>query len=493
MTLILLFQYTHMVTSAPVRHRRVISALGLLMVLAPLGAYWAPTSGDAPSTTADGVADYVERWRSANAVPGAAVAVIDGGETTVHLSGVDGDGNELAIDTGFLIGSVAKTFTSTLILQHVTEGRIALDEPAATYLDWWGAEDVSVRMLLTHTSGLTAADGLAVSERYTTGDHAVEAAARDLAQSGTAGVYEYSSANYLMLGAIIEAVSGRSYAAELTDQVLEPLGMEATAATAADAAGPAPGHRIWSGRWARAYDVRLDDSGAPYGYVMSTLEELATYAEAHLNGGLVDDELRSLAWSMQERNGVSSGYGFGWRVEQDGDSLVVHHTGATPGYFAHLWLVPEEDRAVIVLANAYSEARAPSLVAAAADISAITAGGSRHVSAGEPLLTWLPAGLLVLGLSGIAAGVALGAGRLGRWWLWACLAAIVITAVVLAPVLIGATWRTIGIWTPDLYAGLLAAGSGCGFALLAALTRFRRPQGALTEPAPDAHGDTRGQ
>lgn len=98
-----------------------------------------------------------------------------------------------------------------------------------------------------------------------------------------------------------------------------------------------------------------------------------------------------------------------------GDSIVAHHTGATPGNFAHLWLAPEEDRAVIVLANAYSEARAPSLAAAAADISAITDGGARQVSTGDPLLTWLPAGLVILVVGGVVVAVMIGVGRLRRW------------------------------------------------------------------------------
>lgn len=124
-----------MVASASVTCRWALSGLGLLLVFALLGSYLMPIAGDARASSADGVADYVESWRSANAAPGAAVAVIDSGETTMYLSGVDGDGNQLAADTGFLIGSIAKTFNSTLVLQLVAEGRIELDEPATTYLD----------------------------------------------------------------------------------------------------------------------------------------------------------------------------------------------------------------------------------------------------------------------------------------------------------------------------------------------------------------------
>ncbi len=91
-------------------------------------------------------------------------------------------------------------------------------------------------------------------------------------------------------------------------------------------------------------------------------------------------------------------------------------------------------------------------------------------------------------ISCFAAAVAL-AGRLRRRWLGACLAAIIIPADALALMLIEATWRTTAIWTPDLYAGLLTAGSGCGLVLLA-LARFRRPHTALTDPASDARRGT---
>src|SRR5690606_32752683 len=132
-------------------------------------------------------------------------------------------------------------------------------------------------------------------------------------------------------------VTGRPYAEVLESRLLDPLGMDDSGAGSA-AADLSPGHRLWWGE-SVGYDPTFDESGAPYASVVSTLTDLETYAVAQLRGTAIPASLRT---QMQQPRVRSSGdhYGRGWSITRMGAEGVVHHTGATPGYFSHVYLVP---------------------------------------------------------------------------------------------------------------------------------------------------------
>lgn len=435
---------------------RLLGAVALL-VLGALAAGAGQASAridqvrEAPS-----LAGFVDDWRAANGVPGVAVATVSGDDIALHTVGIDGDQAPVTGDTRFLSGSVAKTFTSTIVLQLVDEGRLSLDAPASLHLPWLRG-DATIRQLLTHTSGFTAGDGLAVSERGTPGT--IESAARDLQRSGTPGRYAYSSANYLLLGAVIEAATGEDFAAQLDRRIVTPLGLTGTAPVGL--ADVPPGHRSWWGIDVD-YDPVLDPSGAPYGYLVTTADDLARYARALLDGELIPAELRSAAWSVQAGAGdPARGYGFGWRVDSTGaDNPVVRHTGATPGYFADVMLWPDQDRAVVVLANAYTEARAGLFANAAPSIGALSAGRGATAASADPLLSALPWLVLLPAVLGL--GLLVVVLRTRRAVLRGAIGVVVLvlgTALGAVPALLGSSWRVMRIWVPDVATGL-AVGIG---------------------------------
>lgn len=435
-----------------------------------------PATAEAPTDADDAVRAYVESWREANGVPGAAVAVIDGDEVRTYASGADGDGAPVSSATPFLVGSVAKTFTSALVLGLIEDGRIRLDDPVNRHLEWLDAPPMTVRQLLTHTAGYTASDGLAVSERFDNEPGALRRAAGDLEHHGTPGEYAYNSADYLVLGALIEEVTGRSFAAVAEESLFGPLGMAATAAGSDGAEALAPGHRHWWA-WTRAYDPGFDESGAPYGYAASTLDDLSTYARALLAGQVLPRSLKDDAWSIQEVTGSERGYGYGWSIDE-GEPRRVHHTGANPGYFAHVSLVPDEDRAVVVLANSYAEKRAPSLAAAAADIDEIARGGSVTVKGGDPMLTagpWVVAVLAALAWVGLALVMVARRAPTSPRLRWVCAAVAGSAAVALAllPRLLGASLDFAITWVPDIAVGVVV---GSVSFLLLAVTLAVRPR-----------------
>lgn len=441
-----------------------------------------PASAEVPAEVDDAVEAYVENWREANGVPGAAVAIVDGDEVRTYVSGEDGDGTPVSRETPFLVGSVAKTFTSALVLGLVEDGRLRLDDPVSRYLTWLDAPRITVRQLLTHTAGYTALDGLAVSERFDNGPDALRRAARDLEHHGTPGEYAYNSADYLVLGALVEEITGSSFAAVAEKSLFGPLGMTDTTADADGASTLPAGHRHWWS-WTAAYQPGFDESGASYGYVVSTTDDLVTYARAHLAGQVLPRSLESDAWSIQEVTGQGRGYGYGWSVE-GGDRRRIHHTGATPGYFAHVSLLPDEDRAVVVLANSYAEKRAPSLSAAAADIDEIARGGSATVKDGDPLLSsapWMLAGSVPIGL--VLALVARRFPSSSRLrWVGAVAAGLAAMGLILLPRLLGGTLGFAATWLPDLAVGVVA---GSATLLVVAASWVIRP-GRLRRRASEA-------
>lgn len=454
--------------------------LAIAAVVAAISLTAAPTSAATAADADDPVQAYVERWREANGVPGAAVAVIGDDEVRTYVSGTDGAGRPVSRTTPFLVGSVAKTFTSALVLGLVEDGRIRLDDPVDRYLNGTATPRATVRQLLTHTAGYTAGDGLAVSERFDNEPGALRRAADDLERSGVPGEYAYTSADYLVLGALVEEVTGRSFAAVAEESLFEPAGMTATAADARGAESLPPGHRHWWA-WTRAYDPGFDESGAPYGYVVSTAEDLATYARALLAGEVLPRSLEDEAWSIQEVTGQDRGYGFGWSIDGGDERRRIHHTGATPGYFAHVSLLPDDDRAVVVLANAYAEKRAPSLAAAAADIDEVARGGSAKVVAGDPLLTWAPWVLAVLIPAGLVLALLARRAPASTRSRWACAVVAGAAAVGLAllPSLMGVSLDFAISWVPDMAIGVVAGSVSLGLVAfscaLPPAARHRRP------------------
>ena len=229
------------------------------------------------------------------------------------------------------------------------------------------------------------------------------------------GDFAYSSANYLLLGAVIEAVTHRWFASVLRRRVLDPLGLDHTAASSAaiHRLGLPPGHRLWWG-FPRPFERRYDPAGAPYGYVASTLSDTATFLDAHAHGaaGVLPQQERLAMQSKQvasgsDTTGSPTWYGFGWRGGLIGGGIPFReHTGATPGYFAHVFWLPGEDVRVVLLTNLYAEARAPDLAAAARDLALIAAGEDPVGGGSEDSWAHL-APFLALGMSAVGAAAAL--------------------------------------------------------------------------------------
>ncbi|MEU5951667.1 serine hydrolase domain-containing protein [Streptomyces sp. NPDC047525] len=439
----------------------------------------------------------------ATGTPGAALVVIEDGRV-VHERGFgeDGRGRAVTPDTPFLWGSVSKPVTGLAVMQQAEAGRVDLDAPVRTYLPWFRLADpevsdrITVRHLLTHTSGIPASASGEIGDRYDNAPGALADAARDLARIEPEGrpgsSFAYSSAGYAVLGALVEEVSGRPFGTYLHEKILDPLGMEHAVATERDFARErvAPGHRSVFGTPV-PFDAPYDTSGVPYGHVGGSARDLARLALAELEGGTLHGRrlLSAKGIAETQRGHVDSSadrYGLGWSVGtlKGTGERMVWHDGALPGHQAMVVMLPDSDRAAIVLQNAYHQLRAKEFADAAFGTAQLLSGAEPRTTPVDPLAVALPwataalAGALLLcvaapalrRLPGRRAAVRARSRRRIAVTTTASVAAALGIAALLwwLPSTLGGTLPMTLLWMPDVGWGLAAA---IALALLLAVER----------------------
>ncbi|MFI7649002.1 serine hydrolase domain-containing protein [Micromonospora sp. NPDC049460] len=496
--------------------RRTVAVLAAVVCLATAGGIPAHAAEDETAR----VQAYLDRYRDTNRIPGLAAAVVRGDRVVQeHAAGVTGDGAPVTAQTPFLLGSVSKPFTALAVLQLAEAGRIDLDAPARAYVPWLRLGDatatarITVRHLLTQTSGLPEVATRGLTDRYDNTPGGLARSVRDLADVPLVGPpgakHRYSDGNYMVLGALVEEVTGRTFADHLRRTVFDPLRMRQTAATAAEAerVGLPAGHRRYLGR-PQGFDPPYDTSGVPYGYLTASLADLGHFAIAQLNGGRHgESQLLSAAGVAQSHLGqaaIGSGgrYALGWRdtTLAGNGARLVWHAGATPGYFAHVVLVPDSELAVIVLANLYHPAADPALASAGFDIARILLGAPTAPAANDTLLLSVApalfgvAGLLVVVLVGTVLGgvrrrrtgpppgrkalVAAAAWAVG----WAALAVAVLWVL---PSSVGGGLGTLMLWTPDIgHAAVAVAVVAGALALTRSVFALAGARNAVGRPRP---------
>jgi CubicO group peptidase (beta-lactamase class C family) len=260
--------------------------------------------------------------------------------------------------TKFRIGSITKQFTAASILLLQEHGKIKLDEPLKTYLPdapktWDG---VTVYNLLTHTSGIpnfTSVPGLNV---YKLQDHTpVESIAliRDKPLDFEPGAkFYYSNSNYILLGQIIEKVSGLPYPEFLRQEILQPLGMTDTGVDSNASILPqrAQGYDSIPGGFTHADYISMT---IPYsaGYLYSTVGDLLKWERGLFGGKVLSPaSLRTMTTAKLGE------YGTGVFIKDAAHHGVITHSGTIEGFDASLNFYPEKQLTIVVLGNVRTEA-----------------------------------------------------------------------------------------------------------------------------------------
>ncbi|HXQ32399.1 MAG TPA: serine hydrolase domain-containing protein, partial [Anaerolineales bacterium] len=289
--------------------------------------------------------------------------------------------------TPFFTGSTGKSFTALAIMQLVEAGKIKLDAPVQTYLPWFRVADahasalITVRQLLNQTSGLPHAIGQTQLSNTDLSDSAIENNVRALAKvelSAPPGQrYEYSNANYVTLGMIIQAVTGQSYETYIKEYIFKPLDMQNsfTSKTEAQQDGLAVGYQKWFGIAVASPNLPFVRGSLPAGQLNMSIEDFGHYLIAQLNDGsyqgvsvLSPAGIATLHHPDVQMSGSTDYYAMAWEVQNFQDVEVIRHHGQVPGYTTDMFLVPEKNLAVAMVMNTYSPmlgirvARVPSSV-----------------------------------------------------------------------------------------------------------------------------------
>lgn len=305
---------------------------------------------------------YIQRQMRERRIPGLALAITRNGEILAERGyGLASVENNVPVtpDTRFALASITKQFTTAGVMMLVQEGRIDLDASITRYLpdapaNW---EPVTVRHLMTHTSGLppigegfSGDTGGIYNRIWTTAEEEYAAARADTLHTRPGERYAYSDVGFFLLGMITQHVSGMPWRQFMRERFFEPLGMEETYILDNIGIHPnvARGYTLRGGALAHLHRPWEFALPSHFG-IFSTVGDLAKWDAALYSHRLLTEASRREMWTPVRLNdGTTYPYGFGWQVERPGGHLLLRHTGITGTEIVRL---PEDTLAVIVLTN----------------------------------------------------------------------------------------------------------------------------------------------
>jgi CubicO group peptidase (beta-lactamase class C family) len=397
-----------------IRHARFITLISMFTLsLCFTTVVVRATPAPQKATEADfaAIEAYIETQMHDLRIPGLALGIVQG-DQIVYLKGygiADPAGRAVMPQTPFNIGSTTKSFTALAILQLVEAGKIELDAPVQRYLPWFRVADaataaqIMVRHLLNQTSGFATGTGRRIPDPNV--DMEVDGLEQIVRGLSTVQLsqpmgegFQYSNANYWILGMIVQTVTGQSYAEYIQQHIFTPLAMHHAYTAKADAPDLATGYRYWFG-WPIAADLPDNRAERPAGHLMASAEDLAHYLIAQVNDGRYADG------SILSPDGIAemhrpalgdAGYGMGWISETVNDLPAVWHNGSNPNFHADLLLIPKGGWGIVLLANAESLLQNGPLTGIAFGVASLVTGRQPQLVTTDPFL---------LGLYGVALGL----------------------------------------------------------------------------------------
>lgn len=329
---------------------KIISRVMLLALLLLLAGCDNGLDSTPPKTQLELLRDMLDEVVTEFDAPGASMAIQCGDGTLFSLStGFADRENEIPLETDhyFRVGSATKTFTAKAALLLYQDGHFQLDDSVESLLpdleefSSLHGSGITVRMLMNHTSGLADYVGVPYGDTYLfymmiddplrawRPEELVKVSVDYGLQSVPGEAFSYSNTNYILLGLIIEKLSGKSYEAFVKKRLIDPLGLEHTFV---------PESEAFSGDYAHGY-FEKDSDGKLYDYsaqsptsvwsagnIVSTVTDLLIWLESLIGGELLSEEIRDEQFDFE----VADGFGYGLGVaSMDG---ALGHNGTIFGY-----------------------------------------------------------------------------------------------------------------------------------------------------------------
>ncbi|HSE20860.1 MAG TPA: serine hydrolase domain-containing protein [Pyrinomonadaceae bacterium] len=311
---------------------------------------------DGVSTKVD---DYIRREMQSQQIPGLALAVIKDGQIVIAKGyGLANVEHQVPVkpETIFQSGSTGKQFTATAVMMLVEEGKLNLEDKITKYFadgpEAW--RNITVRHLLTHTSGMTDyPTDFDLRRDYTEDELYQRIKAIPLAfQPGDK--WSYSNLAYVMLGILIHKVSGKFYGDFLHERVFKPLQMT-TARIISEAdviPNRAAGYRLDNGQLKNQGWVSPSLNTTADGALYLTIYDMAKWDAALYTEKLLKKSSLDQMWTPVKLNdGKTHPYGFGWSLADVRGHRLIEHGGAWQGFKAHISRYVDDKMTVILFAN----------------------------------------------------------------------------------------------------------------------------------------------
>lgn len=311
------------------------------------------------SSFGDQVDDYLKAQMEQHRIPGIALRIIH--DEKVTKTATYGVANlELNVpvkpETIFEIGSITKQFTAAGILLLAQEGKLSVEDRISKHLKNTPAAwtNISIRHLLSHTSGIKSYTGLSGFEftRHLTQEQFIHAIGQYPLEFQPGESWKYCNTGFNLLGFIIENVSGRNYWDFMKERVFGPLEMTATRDRRPGAIIPnrASGYEQTNHVWInRDYDI-TDVFSA--GALVSNIEDLTKWNAALDGDTLLNASSKEQMWTpVKLNNEKPTKYGFGWFIDTLNGHRNIYHGGATSGFSASIQRFPDDKLAIIFLSN----------------------------------------------------------------------------------------------------------------------------------------------
>ena len=345
--------------------RRLAGASLAALCLISFTTLRAVAASDTPAFAAQ--VDALFQDSVASDTPGAAVLIARDGKKLLEkgygLAQVE-TRTPITSDTRFRIGSITKQFTAAAILKLQEQGRLSVNDPVSKYVpDWPRGREVTLRHLLTHSSGIhnfTAKPGFATNVTLATPlERLVSSFKNDPYDFAPGEKFRYSNSGYVLLGLVIEKVSGETYESCLRRMFFKPLRMKSTGVYPSGGlplANEAFGYAFENGKVRRS--VNWDMSNVPAaGNLYSTAHDLFLWNEALFAGKVLSAASTRAAFTVGVLAGddpthpEDTGYGDGWTIDRLNGAREISHGGELAGFGSYLLRLPDTHLTVVVLLN----------------------------------------------------------------------------------------------------------------------------------------------
>ena len=374
--------------SPPLRSRLVVAVVAA--ALSTCGPPPSEPDAQTPRPPPTDLAPYLEVVRNDHGLPSLA-ALVQRGDQRLGLAAVGvrkrGDATPVTVDDRYHLGSDTKAMTATLVALLVEDGVIAWDTTMAEAFPGIpvdpGYAPVTIADLLAHRGGAPAEFDLRPwadrTDAITEQRRAFATMILGQPPAGPRGAYIYANAGYMIVGAIVEARTGKSWEVVLAERLFTPLGMASCGFGAPGTAGVVDQPWGHTALWAIPPGPRADNPPVvgPAGTVHCTLADWSRFAAVHLDGARGDTRFLSTA-SFQRMHTPAEGpgdpYALGWNIIATPAGPILFHFGSNRFWFSSIFVVPSANLTVLVATNSGIQDAALALDHVTADLVTAHAG-----------------------------------------------------------------------------------------------------------------------